>query len=316
MNHLASVMLQSSSLNLSGTVPDGGASHTPSDQQRTSSARFPQPDYEQLRMLATMYEAQVPVRHPLSRIAFMIGIFVIGALLGLAGVRWMVVPSGGEVVAPFERSVSLPTWTLQKRNKFQTFNAAKGISPGELPYDGAPVEQAVGAPPINQDELPYGGLHAGSMAVDQDTPPVALSRNEDVVAKPAEKKAVARASVGEEKGAKARQKRRVVQHIAKDKEIERIRQQAAEELKKKTESKRALAAYANSRRSTSQPSSPQSSSQEPPAAPSASSKTPAMLARCEHAANFFLREQCKWRLCSGKWGKNGCPSYATHGGFY
>ena len=268
-------------------------------------------------MLATMYETQAPVRHPLSRIAFMIGIFVIGALLGLAAVWWMVVPSGGEAVAPSERSVSSSTWTLQKRNKFQTSNAAKSISPGELPYDGAPVQQAVEASLINQDELPYGGRPTRSKAVDQDTPPAALSRNEDAVAKLVEKKAVARASVGEERVVKARQKRPAVKHIAKDKENERIRQQAAEELKKKTENKRVLAAYANSRRSTSQPSSLQSSSQGAPSTtPSTSSKTLAMLARCEHTANFFLREQCKWRLCSGKWGKNGCPSYATHGNSY
>jgi hypothetical protein len=30
---------------------------------------------------------------------------------------------------------------------------------------------------------------------------------------------------------------------------------------------------------------------------------------CQRNANFIQREQCKWRVCSGKWGKNGCPSY-------
>ena len=269
-------------------------------------------------MLAAMYEVQVPTRRPLSRIAFMIGIFAIGASLGLAGVRWMVPSSDGEAIASFERSVLSSTWPLQKRSKFQAFNAAKGIDQGELPYDGAPVEQAVGAPPINSDELPYGGLYAGSRAVDQDTSPAAVSsRNEDAGAKPVEKKAVMRASVGEEKAAKAQQKRRGVQRVAKDKEIERIRQQAAEELKKQTENRRTLAAYASSLRSTPRPPSRHSASQEVPStAPSTSSKTLAMLARCEHAANFILREQCKWRLCSGRWGKNGCPSYSTHGSSY
>lgn len=34
------------------------------------------------------------------------------------------------------------------------------------------------------------------------------------------------------------------------------------------------------------------------------------LARCERLTNIFVREQCRWRLCSDSWGKNGCPSYS------
>ncbi len=30
---------------------------------------------------------------------------------------------------------------------------------------------------------------------------------------------------------------------------------------------------------------------------------------CERSAGFIQREQCKWRVCGGKWGQNGCPSY-------
>lgn len=31
--------------------------------------------------------------------------------------------------------------------------------------------------------------------------------------------------------------------------------------------------------------------------------------QCGRHSNFIHREQCKWRLCGGKWGRNGCPSY-------
>lgn len=31
--------------------------------------------------------------------------------------------------------------------------------------------------------------------------------------------------------------------------------------------------------------------------------------QCKRKSNFFQREKCKWRVCAGKWGKSGCPSY-------
>jgi hypothetical protein len=31
--------------------------------------------------------------------------------------------------------------------------------------------------------------------------------------------------------------------------------------------------------------------------------------QCERNGNFFSRERCKWRVCGGKWGLDGCPSY-------
>jgi hypothetical protein len=32
-------------------------------------------------------------------------------------------------------------------------------------------------------------------------------------------------------------------------------------------------------------------------------------AQCERLGGFLEREQCKWRVCDGKWGQNDCPSY-------
>jgi hypothetical protein len=104
------------------------------------------------------------------------------------------------------------------------------------------------------------------------------------------------AKVHERNVAKAAQRYRTQQRAANDKEIERIKQQAADELKKKTENQR-LNAEARTDEASQRPR---------PAKPA--SKL-AMLARCERASNFIRREQCKWEVCNGMWGKNGCPSY-------
>lgn len=39
-------------------------------------------------------------------------------------------------------------------------------------------------------------------------------------------------------------------------------------------------------------------------------------AQCQALGNFFRREQCKWQACNGKWGQDGCPSYAGNDGEY
>jgi hypothetical protein len=36
------------------------------------------------------------------------------------------------------------------------------------------------------------------------------------------------------------------------------------------------------------------------------------LGQCEQLSNFFRREQCKWQVCDGRWGRNGCPAYARN----
>jgi hypothetical protein len=37
--------------------------------------------------------------------------------------------------------------------------------------------------------------------------------------------------------------------------------------------------------------------------------TRARVMQCNNINSFFSREKCKWQVCSGQWGKNGCPSY-------
>lgn len=31
--------------------------------------------------------------------------------------------------------------------------------------------------------------------------------------------------------------------------------------------------------------------------------------QCKRRSSFLEREKCKWRVCAGKWGQNGCPAY-------
>lgn len=43
---------------------------------------------------------------------------------------------------------------------------------------------------------------------------------------------------------------------------------------------------------------------------SKASGTPNSYAQCQALDSFLRREQCKWQVCNGKWGQDGCPSYA------
>ncbi len=42
---------------------------------------------------------------------------------------------------------------------------------------------------------------------------------------------------------------------------------------------------------------------------SASTNLSQAVAECSNEVGLFFRERCKWRLCNGRWGKDGCPSY-------
>lgn len=89
------------------------------------------------------------------------------------------------------------------------------------------------------------------------------------------------------------------QRVARGKEISRIQRQAAEELKKKTRN-RQHAAVAQAKASSG---TPRAAKQR--------ARYASSLAQCNRSGNIFRREQCKWQICAGKWGKGGCPSYVA-----
>ncbi|HEY0845202.1 MAG TPA: hypothetical protein VGE12_07530 [Noviherbaspirillum sp.] len=99
------------------------------------------------------------------------------------------------------------------------------------------------------------------------------------------------------------------QKTAKDREIERIRQQAEDELKKKSESGRLIGRSPGSRATVAKSPSRQKDAARVRAASSIERRVKATLARCERAPNFIRREQCKWKVCGDSWGRNGCPYY-------
>jgi hypothetical protein len=35
-----------------------------------------------------------------------------------------------------------------------------------------------------------------------------------------------------------------------------------------------------------------------------------LLARCEKLDGLIWRERCKWKICDGRWGRDGCPAHA------
>lgn len=120
--------------------------------------------------------------------------------------------------------------------------------------------------------------------------------------KPAEKRLVQAAPPAAAKDAEKPK----VKRVPDSRELDRIRQQAAEELRRKNEARR-LPNEARANASQQKTAKARPAPDRQPRARLVYNQ----LAACENAGNFLLREQCKWQLCSGRWGKNGCPSYST-----
>lgn len=274
------------------------------EPQLDSSARQPsrKPNYEELRAIAALYDTpQVPKRRSWMRAGIIAMIFIVGGAVGF----------GAASLLPEKKS----TGVLEQR-RFVVhggISPGKGTSPGELPYDGkGTAESSSGERPatagISTGELPYGDRNASDESAAQSgpggTPSETLTsevsvpppvKQELVPARsPAEKRPeqVATPVVKKASPASPRQ-HRSLRRANKDREIERIRQQATEELKKKIESRRRTDESRNKTHAASKHALAMSTK----------------LAQCEQAGNFLLRERCKWQLCDGKWGKDGCPSY-------
>jgi hypothetical protein len=260
------------------------------------------------------FNAPPPRSRP--NIVYVIAVFVIGTVVGVAG-TWLGGRSSGDALEN-----ELPHASRNARApdiRGAAGSVAKGIDPRELPYDGlppAPSEQAAQVPSsdIDPQERPYAQLSSSSGAAQQDkasSDTRQVQKNRQAAADEDRARNASAADVKKTVTTKASQKRRSThRHVVKDREIERIRQQAAEELKKKTDGGRSVKQREDSsaHRSTRR--------HDAPTVVDRSTRTRAMLASCEQAGNFFLREKCKWRLCGGSWGEHGCPSYKTQASSY
>lgn len=291
--------------------------------------------YERLHGLGPDFgEYCPPGRSRIWRITMMLGVFVVGAGVGLAAAWWLHRPAQVAAVpaSPVRATQALPS--AEGRRPV----VIRGISPSELPYDGAPPPvsetlptKADTGPPLSAGMTSGGsdiepqdrtgsGKSAGG-AADQDVSVVAPTAKVAAGKRVPEPAAAVtdvedgRNAARENKQASASvadaaPKRRAASKSATDREIERIRRQADEELKKKTEQGRASegarngAHLTNGREASRKIAASSSASRE--------ASTRAMLVRCDRSSNFIRREICRWRVCNGSWGRYGCPSYKSH----
>jgi hypothetical protein len=259
----------------------------------------------------------------------MAAIFAVGAGVGLAGAWWFnpgFLDQRPAALNPAAARVAAPA--VKRPGPNEQTSVARGVGASELPYDGAPPTAAgstrtdpaveslnssgAGANPESrrdsgapaQPALPSPQARVGPQ-LKEEAPAEAASVSK-APERPAEK-AMAQPGPREPKVAKLAPKRRAAPKVAKNREIDRIRQQAEEELKKKP---------ANLSRQPGTAKSGSAARRSPVAASEKAQTVRSMLVRCDRIANIFRREQCKWRLCGGMWGKNGCPSYATASNSY
>lgn len=276
------------------------------------------------------------------RAMLMAGIFFVGAGAGLIGAWWNNNPSAISFVSRPEKPSARPVVAVRKQADEGRGSPVRGISPNELPYDGAaPPDPADHTAPVPEqaraDSRPSAPVAvptmedpgksveeaAGTIVPDASRKPHPDEDDQESVretrksapredATPARSvaKSASRIKDGDDSKLTVAPKRTAPAKSAKDREIERIRQQAEEELKKKSERGRQLGRSRATNGVTAKASQRRQGAASARNAVQRSVKV--SLARCEHASNFIRREQCKWRICGDSWGKNGCPYYPPH----
>jgi hypothetical protein len=232
------------------------------------------------------------------RFLFMAGIFAVGAGVGLGGAWWLNRAAPILMIRGIENVASPPVGAERRMR----VGIPRGISPGELPYDGAAPPPAASASRVPAITPTRPAQEAPAPADDGAATP--LDGSTEAEPPPAESVAKATGRSREDANAAAvAHKRRTPARNAKDREIDRIKRQVDEELKKKTE----FGSGAVHPRSKAGPVSYRGASKVASLHPAGDRRS--LLASCERAPNFFRREQCKWRVCGNSWGRNGCPSY-------
>jgi hypothetical protein len=250
----------------------------------------------------------------------MTGVFAVGALAGLGG-AWWVMTYAPAVRSPAPQLIlQRPVVTTEGLGKSRPATMVRGISASELPYDGAPTplaERARPKPPVETEAvtLPKQDLPSSRDAVPTVAPdPAAVESNAQEISAEAPPQAPKVPDTVPTPGKAAdtlRARSAPVTPPARDHEIARIKRQAEDELKQKN--RRIESTSVKSR------SSERVGEKQRALAATSMSKTAEMrtkLARCDQGSNFIRRELCKWHLCSGMWGKDGCPSYAKQASSY
>lgn len=171
----------------------------------------------------------------LLRIIFIIGIFAAGAAVGLTAAWWMGLP------ASMQNGQHGMQAQMPEAGQHDAA-AAMGIRPSELPYDGIPrdttSDQGVAvAEPGGREVQPAGASSANSATAGTTAPVVPRAASTSGARSGPERGAAPdtkkRQPAGGAKGRTA--KPAATSRTVKDREIERIKQQAEDELKKKIE---------------------------------------------------------------------------------
>lgn len=254
-----------------------------------------------------------------SRVIFVVSCFAFAIGVGLFGAWWMNDHAIVRALAAKRKSGQPPDGGLVK--PLQTPHAARqsfGISAGELPYDGVPpnltADIAIKPKPHDlQEANPKSGINGNAenaASVAHHVAPPKQPQEKAAMTTTGDVPNNAAPQASPRKPIKSVQRQGASAKLARSKEIDRLKQQAENELKKKTERRRALAQKLARARQ-------QEGRREARAAAlrckQAAQCSP--MARCNNIAGLFAREACKWRICKGKWGKNGCPSYARQGNY-
>jgi hypothetical protein len=330
------------------------------DSARFTEAGVPHPEPGFGSVEAEHRYAQLHQRSSrFSAVGVMAGVLAGGAAAGVVLAWWLIQPIGNKPVVPRELSTMKAPAAVSSTGT--AVGVYPGVNPSELPYDGKPAAQADEAtgpaqPTANAVESPLAGeslAEAAKRAVADDDVPTAppatamptqptQPTQQAALASPADRSAVPalaspadRSAVPVKPEAVKPVEKKVANAVPKprprartDKEIERIKQQAAEELKKKTENrlstakrtaKRTAKGAVTTAKAQAQQMDRPHANQEGDDKTAAASRPPsrrAMFDRCEHASNLFARERCKWEVCGGLWGKQGCPSYERQASAY
>ncbi len=249
-----------------------------------------------------------------SRVIFIVSCFALVIGTGLFGAWWMSDHALVRALSTKRKTGQPPDGAVV--TPLQIPHAAQqsfGISANELPYDGVPpnssASSAIEPKPRNLPEAnPKSGIDGNAentASVEQPQEDAVMTTADDVP-----NNAVPTHQASPRKPVNPLQRHGTSVKLARRKEIDRLQEQAENELKKKTERRRSLAQKLARARQ-------QAGRREARAATQRCKQAAqrALVAQCGNIAGLFAREACKWRICKGKWGKNGCPSYARQGNY-
>ncbi|MDB5728927.1 MAG: hypothetical protein JWQ00_2132 [Noviherbaspirillum sp.] len=289
----------------------------------TFSSAIGHADHEQYARQTAWYQrAAASTGNRFSRVMLMAGVFAVGAVMGLGTTWWMSKASSAHLAGTAIHKLEPVHQGRGSARHGGTAGSprigAAGINPAELPFDGKPTDGVpaaalpLAAIAAQGDERTGAGIparpaSAGTLPAETAAPVLPMTKKDNTavanaVGSSGGDNPIAQPDTSKKKAASAPYRPRPPATV-KDRDMGRSNQQAAELKTKNGSEQRADASSARTRYSERK-----TSGNAPLYAASGGSKRLAV-ARCESASNIFARERCKWQLCNGSWGKNGCPSY-------